>query len=233
MRKILLFVAALPMIAPAKSGAVPIGYDFTITTAFATDDPFPNRQDEAWTAATTGYVGIANTGATTFSGTVATIALSSFAGDLSFTSQPLTLAPGTQVSIAIPDDSSAVGGFNGPYYYYRPGVEIALSGTVSAGAATEPVTLIVADADIHSGVVQADPHGLISDSFVLQGGDPWGFDNGAAYALGLADGVAVLSEAGPRTGGIAGAVPEPRSILALSTGTVLLAGLRRIRRRRA
>jgi hypothetical protein len=103
------------------------GYSFTITTAYAVGDPFPDRLDNAFVEPETGYVEVANTGDTSFSGVVGTIAVSSFAGDLSFTSVPLVLAVGARVSIAIPDNSANVGGFNGPYYFYRPGVEITLT----------------------------------------------------------------------------------------------------------
>ena len=106
-----------------------------------------------------------------------------------FASLALVLAPGQSVSVAIPDNSANVGGFNGPAYFYRPGIEITLNGLVSNGLATEAVSLLVADRDIHSGVPRTDQYGLTSDSFVLQGGDPWGFDTGAAFGLSQADGV--------------------------------------------
>ena len=86
-----------------------------------------------------------------------------------------------------------MGGFNGPAYDYRPGVEITLNGTMSNGPLVEAVALLVTDANIHSGVARTDAFGLTSDSFVLQGGDPWGFQNDDAFALSQADGVDVFS----------------------------------------
>lgn len=208
---------------PLSAEAVTAGYSLTVTTAYATSDPFPNRLDQAFIASDTGYLQIANTGETTFTGTVGTIALSAFAGDLSFTSGPIVLAPGNVVSIAIPDDGSDVCGFNGPPYFFRPGVEIVLNGVVTAGGLSQAVALLVADGDIHSGVARLDIHGLTSDSFVLQGGDPWGFDNGDSFELSQAQGMYVFAQSAT---GVAEAnqsapdqaVPEPASIALLGMG---------------
>lgn len=218
MRYVLVSVAALLTLWPTTGRSATVGYSITITTAYATSDPFPNRLDDAFTEPTTGYLEIANTGETTFSGAVGTIAESAFAGDLSFTSSPLVLAAGAAVSIAIPDNSANVGGFNGPAYFQRPGVEIALNGTMSDGLSSETVSLLVADADIHSGVPRTDQYTLTSDSYVLQGGDPWGFDTGAAFGLSQADGIYVFSQP----------VPEPSSLILL---TVAVSGWA-LRRRR-
>ena len=192
---------------PTASAAPIIDYAFTITTAYASGDPFANRLDHAFTSAGTGYFQIANTGDSTFTGVVGTIAVSVFAGDLSFTSDPIVLAPGNAVSVAIPNDARQVGGFNGPAYFFRSGVQITLNGTLSAGALSQTVSLLVADADIHSGVPRTDGFGLTSDSFVLQGGDPWGFDPGADFAIGQTNGVYTLTQP----------VSEPGSLVMLST----------------
>ena len=204
---------------PLNSHAVLVGYSITITTAYATTNPFPNRLDQAFTEPDTGYFQIANTGDTIFTGTVGSIALSAFAGDLSFTSSSIILVPGGSVSVAIPDDASNVGGFNGPAYFFRPGVEITLNGTMSDGVLSQAIALLAADADIHSGVSRTDRFGLTSDSFVLQGGDPWGFDSGDTFEGSQANGVFVFAQE----------VPEPASvtILAASVAVVALRGRRR------
>jgi hypothetical protein len=204
-------------LAPLYAQAAVVGYSITVTTAYAAGDPFPNRIDNSFTEPQTGYFQIENTGDTTFSGVIGDIAVSSFAGDLSFTSGSLILPPDASVSVAIPDNSDDVGGFNGPYYYYRPGVEITLDGTISDGALSEPVSLLVADADIHSDVPRTDGFGLTSDSFVLQGGDPWGFQNSDAFALSQADGVYTFSQS----------VPEPRSVLLLAAAALTIAAIHR------
>lgn len=102
--------------------------------------------------------------------------------------------------------------------YYRPGVEITLDGTMSNGPLAETVALLVADADIHSGVPRTDGFGLTSDSFVLQGGDPWGFQNDDAFALSQADGIYTFTQP----------VPEPGSAPILATAlTIAALGRRR------
>jgi hypothetical protein len=210
------------LIVPIYTRAAVIFYSITITTAYANGDPFPNRIDTNFTEPNTGYFQIDNTGNTTFSGTIGTVAVSSFAGDLSFASGPVFLIPGASVSVAIPDNSEDVGGFNGPYYFYRPGVEITLNGVIGDGALTEAVALLVADRDIHSGDPRTDVFGLTSDSFVLQGGDPRGFQNPDAFALSQAYGAYTFSQS----------VPEPGSASILAAGmTVAAARLSGFRRR--
>jgi hypothetical protein len=49
-------------------------------------------------------------------------------------------------------------------------------------------------------VPRTDGSGLTSDSFVLQGGDPWGFQNADAFALSQADGVYVFTQPAPEPG---------------------------------
>lgn len=205
MKNPLLLLAVMLTLWPHQGSAAPIGYSFTVATAYARDNPFPNRIDSAFVEPDTGYLNITNTGISTFIGTIGTIAVSAFAGDLSFSRSGISLTPGLGVSIAIPDDASDVGGFNGPAFFLRPGIEIYLNGIVTSGNAAEVVTLLVADADIHSGVVRTDSRGLVSDSFVLQGGDPWGFDAGDAFELRQANGTFVFNQA----------VTEPGTLIVL------------------
>nr|WP_294507928.1 PEP-CTERM sorting domain-containing protein [uncultured Rhodopila sp.] len=202
---------------PGFGYGAPVGYSITVTTAYANGDPFPNQIDDVFSEPDTGFIEIANTGATVFSGVVGTVAVSAFAGDLSFASGPLVLAPGAAVSIAMPDNSASVGGFNGAAYDYRPGVEIYLDGTLSDGVGSEAVDLQAADRDIHSGVWRTDSYGLTSDSFVLQGGDLWGFDSGNAFAMSQADGVYVFSQA----------APEPGSLGLMAAALAMVAAARR------
>ena len=219
MRYASLFLAAVLSLVSGAVCAGPVGYALSVTTAYALTDPFPNRIDNAFTEPDTGYVEIANIGDSTFTGDLGTIAVSAFAGDLSFAAAGIVLAPGDRVSIAIPDDASDVGGFNGPAYQARPGVEIWLRGVVSLSSAREAVDLLVADADIHSGVYRVDPRGLITDSYVLQGGDPWGFDVGDRFELSQARGGFVFHET----------VPEPSSVALLAVPLVALRFRRALR----
>jgi hypothetical protein len=209
---------ALVALWPATGECLPTGYEFSITTAYANANPFGNRIDTAYTEPSTGYIQIVNTGQTTFAGILGTIALSVNAGNMSFTSAPLVLAPGADVSIAVANNSAVVAGFNGPAYFYRPGVEIYLTGIVStAWGESETIDLLVADRDIHSGVWRTDRFGLDTDSFVLQGGDPWGFDSGYDFAISQAEGVYVFAQA----------APEPASAACLAAGLTLLSATRR------
>ena len=219
MRNASLLLTTVLCLVSAAAKAGPVGYALSIATAYALADPFPNRIDGAFTEPDTGYLEIANTGDSTFTGDLGTIAVSAFAGDLSFAATGIVLAPGDRVSIAIPDDASDVGGFNGPAYQARPGVEIWLRGVVSLSSAREAVDLLVADADIHSGVYRVDPRGLITDSYVLQGGDPWGFDVGDRFELSQARGGFVFHET----------VPEPSSVALLAVPLVALRFRRALR----
>ncbi len=198
-------ILAAPATAPAgPSPTRTQGYDFVVTTAYSAGDPFANRLDAAFVEPYgTGYFQILNAGPTSFTGQIGDIAVSVDAGNLSFQSTVITLTPGESASVAIPDNSADVGGFNGPAYYERPGVEITLAGNVTNGAVSEPIFLEVADADIPSGVYRTDQYGLTSDSFVLQGGDPWGFADSTPYALTLADGTYSFVQAVSEPGGLA------------------------------
>ena len=196
--------------APVR-GQADVPYRFDITTAYAATDPFPNRLDSAFTAGDTGYLQIVNAGTSEYRGIIRTIALSPFAGDMGYDLEDGTIPAGGTVSIAIPNDASDVGGFNGPAFFFRPGVIIYLEGTVGGA----PVKVAVADLDIHSGVFRTDPNGLVTDNFVLQGGDPFGFDNGDAFELSQAWGHYTLA-------GVA--IPEPGTapLLTLALGALLL-----------
>ena len=164
-------------------GLAAVEYRFDLTTAYATSNPFPNRIDSAFTAADTGFILIVNAGPSDYRGIVRIVAVSPFAGDMGFNLPSGFIPSGGSVSIAMPNDSSDVGGFNGPAFFFRPGAIVYLEGIVSANGESAPVKVAAADLDIHSGVFRVDPNGLTTDNFVLQGGDPFGFDNGDAFEL--------------------------------------------------
>ncbi len=88
---------------------------------------------------------------------------------------------------------------------------------MSDGPLSEAINLLVADADIHSGVPRTDIHELTSDSFVLQGGDPWGYQNDDAFALSQADGVYAFTQP----------VSEPGSLAILATALTIATIARR------
>ena len=127
------------------------------------------------TAPETDYFQIANSRDAPFKGLAASLAMSTFAGGLSFTSGSIRLAPGRS------DDASDTGRFDGVLSR-----AIALFG-----------------AGIHSGLLSTHPRGSTSDSFVPQGGDSRGFDSGDAFELHQASGVNVLAEAVPEPASMA------------------------------
>jgi hypothetical protein len=197
----------------AVAQAAPFGYTLDITTGYGFSNPFGgtplngNLQNPD-----TGFVQVKNNGTTTFTGTFGTTALSQFGGDFSF-SAAVTLASGQAASIAIGDEASNVGGFNGPFGSPQPGVTVYLNGFINA---TEAVSLSVDDSNIHSGAPRSGCDGISSDSYVLQGGAPTGCDNGDDFEVSQAQGNFRFFEAGPS------ATPEPGAYLLFGT---VIAGL--------
>jgi len=225
MRKLATTLAVLLLLWPAAGHAVPGVYTLTITTAFASENPFPNRVDPLWAGDPTGYFQVALAGDATFTGVIGTIAVPGYTwvNDMSYRSDPLVLGPGESISVAISNRSHAVGGFNGPIFEYRPGIEIYLNGWLTDGINIQSFNLLVADRDIHSGSeARLDSHGLWTNSFVLQGGDPWGYQNSNTFTLDQDYGVYVVTDT----------VPEPGSLAVLAGALITLASMRHLSRRR-
>jgi VPDSG-CTERM motif len=152
----------------------------------------------------TAFVSLFNNGPSTFAGTLGTVAVSQFAGDLSFTSAPFTLGPGDTVVMAIDSESSNVGGFNGPFGSTQPGVQVLVNGTAGGNA----ISFSIFDRDIHSGVPRLNPFGITLDSYILQGGDPLGRDTGDDFEVTQAPGSFLIAGGGTD-------VPDAGNTLAL------------------
>ena len=214
-------VLILPLLAasmfPAR-GWCDLAYRFDVATAFAAADPFPNRIDTAVSGPATGYIQVVNAGPGDYRGIIRLVALSAIGGDMGFNLATGFIPAGGAISIGMPNDSSAVGGFNGPSYTFRPGIILYMEGAVSAPADGGNLKIGVQDLDIHSGVFRADPNGLTTDDFVLQGGDPFGFYNGPGFSLSQAQGHYALM-------GVA--VVEPPPLAMLLPGAAALAVTRR------
>ena len=206
MVRLIVWILLLPGLFPnAQAG---VAYRFDITAAYAASDPFPNRIDGAVSGPATGYLQIANTGDSDYRGILRVVAFSETGGDMGFNTNDGLIPAGGAVSIGMPNDSSVVGGFNGPAYTFRPGIILYFEGMVSDAADSGRIKIAAQDLDMHSGVFRTDPNGLVTDNFVLQGGDPFGFYNGPAFSLSQAWGHFTFT----------GMVAEPPSFVLLLTG---------------
>lgn len=198
-----------------------VGYTLDVTTHYQNGAPAAGTLNGVTGGPDTGFFEITNNGSSTFTGTISDIAKAANGSDDSFISAALTLAPGASDWVGIghagSGESSNQGGYNGPTGTVQPGVIIDLIGTISQGIKTEPISLSVDDKDIHSGIVRS-ANGHLSDSYVLQGGDPTGGDTGDAFELTQADGHFRFFEA--PAGGTA--TPLPASAWG---GMALLGGL--------
>ena len=225
-RIIVSFLGALLVLLGSTDAAraVTVGYDFQITTFYQFGDPSDLTFSDFGSASPdTGFWTVTNNGASTFSGEIGQVAVSALSGDSSY-SHVVTLNPGDSVTFAVNDESSNVGGFNGPFDNGspQPGVKITLAGTVSLGADNILVNLSVFDSDIHSGVFQTNPFGVLLDNYVLQGGDPFGRDTNDAFEVAQAPGHFRFFQS---DGGAT--VPEPGTLVLLSTGLIGLWAWRR------
>jgi hypothetical protein len=198
------------------------GYTFDVTTTYQ-GGCGPGIDLGLCGGPDTGFLTLKNNGSTSFSGTITlsgvapgqTINLVDVAG----------LGSGVQVVFGAGPESSNMGGFNkvgggSP----DNGLKLEINGTVTNGAITELVDLIVFDKDIHSGVSRTNPFGVILDNYVLQGGDPFGRDTTDGYEETQADGHFEFFES-PGTP----AVPEPASLFLFGTGLAVCLGILRRR----
>src|SRR5215472_7239534 len=102
LRLLLLSLCLVLAFAPAAFASPTFGYDILITTGYDFSNPFGGSTflGGGSPSPDTSFVQIMNQGTTTFSGSLGTVAVSNFGGDVSF-STAWTLAPGQAVSIAI------------------------------------------------------------------------------------------------------------------------------------
>src|SRR4029077_17018064 len=114
------------------------------------------------------------------------------------------------------EESSNFNGWNGPggdLGNPQPGIQILMNGTVSLGAASEPVNLSIFYKTIHSPVVLTNPFGVALDNYILQGGDPFGRDTQDDFEV-----MRNRETGSPGPFQFSEAVPEPASILLVVIG---------------
>jgi hypothetical protein len=207
-------VAVAALLAGTGQLHAQVGYTFDVTTNYSDTLPAGTLTPHGGPSPDTGFWTITNSGASTFTGTVGQVALAGNGNNYNFTSNPITLNPGQSITVAVNDESSNQGGYNGPTGTMQPGVTIQINGLVNG---TENVNLSVNDADIHSGVFRsADGHN--SDSYVLQGGDPFGGDTGDGFEESQASGHFQFFEQPSAS------TPEPASIAMLGMGALGMMG---------
>lgn len=137
----------------------------------------------------TGYVRFINTGTSTLTGTFS-IAGVDAQGVSRSDSVYRTLAPGETLGSLTNNtcDSSNVNGYNKRAGDTDLGIEIRFDGTATQNGSSETIALSVFDKDVHSGSVRY-PFGVASDSYVFQGGDPYGRDTGDDFEVTQAPGM--------------------------------------------
>ena len=214
-------VAVVMGAAGAANAAVVYKLDVTTSYGSSYGGPAGTSLGGGTPSPDTGFLTFTNSGPSTFTGTLGyTAAPGSGGADESF-SASVTLAPGASDYFAIGNESSNQGGFNGPTNSTQPGVIIFANGTFDATAAN----LSVNDADVHSGVAQTNPFGVVVDSWVLQGGDPLGRDTGDAFETAQSHGLFTFELD-------TGAVPEPSTWATMLMGLFAVGGALRMFRRR-
>jgi von Willebrand factor type D domain len=125
----------------------------------------------------TGFAVVTNHGPATFTGSFSLAGAAGSGGSVN-SSEVVTLAAGASATLAAGPEGSNQGGFN---FDASTGLDDGIQITLNGSLDLVPFTLSVFDKDIHSGVLRTDPFGVVSDSYVLQGGDPSGRDTGDSY----------------------------------------------------
>jgi hypothetical protein len=173
-----------------------VGYQFDVTTHDQFGE-YPGALYFTGDANTeTGFIIVRNNGASTFDGTI------NVTGKARGRQRPQRVVQrhvGARGSGGVrrrPGLQRPGGGFNLTDDGSSNGIQIALNGSVTTGANSEPVNLAVFDKDIHLGTPR-DVHALpstesgtplFSDSYVLEGGDPSGGSTGHVFETAQADG---------------------------------------------
>jgi hypothetical protein len=162
------------------------GYDLHVEVGYSGPD---NNCDPYGNCAgpDTGFVALSNPGPSTFVGTLSLDGTAPGGTDVHTTTGTITLNPGDSTYLNAGSESSNQGGF----IPVCGGQDLGLIVTITGFAGGIPISFQKFDKDIHSGTardVHAPPSGetgapLLSDSYILQGGDPTGGDTGDDFEL--------------------------------------------------
>ncbi len=187
--------AALACLAAVTTQAVPVGYDIGITTSYANGNNGGLLDAGPAGSPDTGFATFVNNGSSTFIGNLILDGTTPSAVHYN-TTLAVTLAPGQSKVLSLNNESSNSGGFNptAGAGSLDNGIQVELVGNMTLGVNTEAVNLSVYDSQIHSGVFRS-ANGHSSDSYVLQGGDPYGGDTGDAFELSQTSGQYAFFEA--------------------------------------
>jgi len=166
------------------------GYDFQVETQynFGTQPGIYNNYGQYSGNPDTGWVTITNNGSSDFNGTIGVYG-NYYSGDQA---NNYNLAPGQSIELGLNTESSNQGGYNpggwnnwyGYQYGPQSGAQVYMNGLVNG---SEYVNLSVYDSQIQSGSYRWTGTSW-SDSYVLQGGDPYGNDTGDGFEVTQAPG---------------------------------------------
>lgn len=191
-------LALLALAGAAQAG--PLGYSLTGTVQYTFGCGSGNATVGSCGSPDTGWLRFTNTGASSFTGS-ATLSGVAPGQTINLTIVG-ALAPGESWVFNAGPESSNVGGFNKQAGLADLGLLFSVNGTVDGGA----LAASIYDSQIHSGVFATNPFGESVDSWVLQGGDPFGRDTGDNFETAQAAASFVWSARGT------GTVPEPGAL---------------------
>ncbi len=187
----MMFAAAVAS-ATAAGASAQLSYQFDLTAFYQFGAPSDLVAGPAG-GPDTGFLRVANSGATTFVGTISLFGItpSNVTYSTTYSTGAGGWGTGAAGSLSINSESSNVGGFNidpsnpgGP----QLGILISINGFITDGSTQAAISLSVYDSQIHSGVFRTNPYGLSLDNYILQGGDAFGRDTGDDYEVTQAPG---------------------------------------------
>ena len=181
------FVGGLSVAAAASVCSASVAYSLDLETFYQTGAPSDRVAGPSGNP-DTGFARFTNSGTSTFTGVFSLSGVDAGGNSYNTTFNATIGAGATFGSMSITNESSNNGGFNKVSGQADLGVLIRFVGTVTDGVNTDSLNLTVYDGDVHSGSFRTNPFGVLVDSYVLQGGDPFGRDTEDAFEVSQAAG---------------------------------------------